>query len=939
MDNFLTQALLALTLFVLFIFFVWLIVLQSQLSRLTDKLTTLLKEKETLPRTAPQAVPAPTAQEPTSLADEPQASPIQEPAARPQATVAQASVAPAPKEPGPQPVVSAAAVPPAEENPQTNPVPTPRKASSKPISFVELFSWIGGFILLLGVLFWIKYALENNLISPVMRITLGTIAGIVMWAVGAVMRKPQVKTTSDTLCACGLCTCYAVWFAAYYFYHMASPAVTFVLLALIALASFATAVWKRAQYIGVLAQLVGFVTPFLFPSDSPRIWFLLAYTGLINAAAVAAAIKRNWTHQLFTGLAFTFLCFLAIIEVGTPLQLAFFPGVFALLYAAVAVQRKQTPLLRASFALAALGLLVLGIQSPSFSIQSTLCLMGFGTIFSIGFGVLATWQKNQELYISALGFALLAFVLLAKSASFLPLYIFVLLLCAAFSVMSVALKKQSLQAGSMALAALGFIVLSCGQAHAFLQSAHLPYLTAFTILFALSFGLIAYKQRNKELFLYTVVLTILCFGWLVPFKNEFYLTAIASIFTLFFGITSARMKDFDLQLASVLFTSICTILICTLGKMNLHLIIGGALAAAIFYGYFAVKQKSGALFGTAAASMVIPFLMLCTYTMYNHRGSELIGWLVAWNLLVVFTPLYFKKHFENDKTAWAAVPGCDLLAGTLLLLVFQTTPFLRSSVGPLSFFLFAIFAVLAQRVFHWQKLEEGIQKYRLSGLAWAPIVFLTFGILHECTLEWKTIALALEGATLIWLWRTVKLDFLQHVGLGILCLSAARLLLNPSIAHYYPQTQPLLNWYLYTYLICAGAMFAGARYWRPTEEASVPNALRALGGILLFALVNIEIACYHTGGSGLSFNICGEEAGIYTVAWTICGALCMFLSTKKSLALLRVGIGLIAVAVLKLLMVDIWKLSSGLRVASLFAVAIIMLGVSFIYQQVRRQKH
>lgn len=170
-------------------------------------------------------------------------------------------------------------------------------APKEPVSFVQLFSWLGGFILLLGVIFGIKYALENDLVSPAMRIVIGSLIGIGLWVGGALLRKPNVKTTSDTLCACGLCTLYSVWFSAYYFYHMTSPTVTFVLLSLVAIASFATAVWKDAQYIGVLAQIIGFLTPALFPSEEPKVWFLLTYVGIINVAAVAAALKRNWTNQ------------------------------------------------------------------------------------------------------------------------------------------------------------------------------------------------------------------------------------------------------------------------------------------------------------------------------------------------------------------------------------------------------------------------------------------------------------------------------------------------------------------------------------------------------------------------------------------------------------------------------------------------------------------
>ena len=295
--------------------------------------------------------------------------------------------------------------------PKRSPKPKKPQTPKEPISFVQVFSWIGGFILLLGIIFWIKYALENNIISPDMRVALGTIAGIGLWIAGALLKKPEVKTTSDTLCACGLCTCYSAWFAAYYFYHITPASLTFVLLSLVAIASFATAVWKNAQYIGVLAQVIGYVTPFLFPFDSTQIWFLLAYAAIINIAAIAAALKRDWQHQLYTGLAFTFLSFLGIINSSEPIQLYVFAAVFIMLYTAVAVSKNNTKLMHCSFVFAFIGLLILGLKTYTLRLDSLPYIISFAALFAIGFGLISSWKKNNELCFATLGFAFAAFVL------------------------------------------------------------------------------------------------------------------------------------------------------------------------------------------------------------------------------------------------------------------------------------------------------------------------------------------------------------------------------------------------------------------------------------------------------------------------------------------------------------------------------------------------
>ena len=68
----------------------------------------------------------------------------------------------------------------------------------------KLFSWIGGFTLFLGVIFFIKYSIENELISPAMRILLSASFGCALLAAGLFIQKKSLKVTADTLSGCGL---------------------------------------------------------------------------------------------------------------------------------------------------------------------------------------------------------------------------------------------------------------------------------------------------------------------------------------------------------------------------------------------------------------------------------------------------------------------------------------------------------------------------------------------------------------------------------------------------------------------------------------------------------------------------------------------------------------------------------------------------------------
>lgn len=73
---------------------------------------------------------------------------------------------------------------------------------------VKLFAWLGGVALFLGAAFFVKYSIEHSLISPMLRIILGLLAGSGLLAGGMWMRRQGYETTVHTLCASGIAILY-----------------------------------------------------------------------------------------------------------------------------------------------------------------------------------------------------------------------------------------------------------------------------------------------------------------------------------------------------------------------------------------------------------------------------------------------------------------------------------------------------------------------------------------------------------------------------------------------------------------------------------------------------------------------------------------------------------------------------------------------------------
>jgi len=105
-----------------------------------------------------------------------------------------------------------------------------------------------------------------------------------------------------------------------------------------------------------------------------------------------------------------------------------------------------------------------------------------------------------------------------------------------------------------------------------------------------------------------------------------------------------------------------------------------------------------------------------------------------------------------------------------------------------------------------------------------------------------------------------------------------RLALNPAILEYHVRGDTaVFNWYLYAYGLGIVALFVGVRLLAPPRQTVLGiNAQRlvcALGVILSFLLLNIEIADYFTlpGASALTFEFSGNFARdmCYTIGWAL----------------------------------------------------------------------
>jgi uncharacterized membrane protein len=176
-------------------------------------------------------------------------------------------------------------------------------------------------------------------------------------------------------------------------------------------------------------------------------------------------------------------------------------------------------------------------------------------------------------------------------------------------------------------------------------------------------------------------------------------------------------------------------------------------------------------------------------------------------------------------------------------------------------------------------------------------------------------------------------------GLGVLVVAAA-LAARPYLSGWGPQEMAIAN----TRFACAflawaaaaacGALFRGLRGTVGEAERSVPTALFGAVAAFLFLLLSAETWTY--------FSTRGEDRQraewiaqmALTILWGGYAAAALAAGFWRRLRPLRIAaLGLLGLSALKLVIVDMASVRQVFRIASFFAIGILMIGASYLYHR------
>ncbi|OBX24103.1 MULTISPECIES: DUF2339 domain-containing protein [Bizionia] len=167
----------------------------------------------------------------------------------------------------------------------------------------NLINKIGIFILVLGVSYFVKFAIDKNWINEPARVGIGILAGSLVLFIAHKLRK-KYAPFSSVLVAGALAIFYFSIAIAYHEYQLFGQQVAFAIMVLITAFSCLISISYNRMELAILSLIGGFLVPFMVSSGSGNYVVLFTYIAILDIGILTLAYFKKW--HLLNILAFIF---------------------------------------------------------------------------------------------------------------------------------------------------------------------------------------------------------------------------------------------------------------------------------------------------------------------------------------------------------------------------------------------------------------------------------------------------------------------------------------------------------------------------------------------------------------------------------------------------------------------------------------------------------
>lgn len=163
---------------------------------------------------------------------------------------------------------------------------------------------IGIFTLVLGIGYFVKYAIDKNWIGETSRAGIGFITGIAILGIGHFLRKNYV-TFSSIIMGGGISVLYFTTTIAFREYHIFSQNTGFLITCLITIASIAMSYYYKSEILIIFSLFGGFLAPLMISTGQSNYLFLFTYLSVLNVGMLTIAYLKQWKSIGWISFMFT----------------------------------------------------------------------------------------------------------------------------------------------------------------------------------------------------------------------------------------------------------------------------------------------------------------------------------------------------------------------------------------------------------------------------------------------------------------------------------------------------------------------------------------------------------------------------------------------------------------------------------------------------------
>jgi len=193
----------------------------------------------------------------------------------------------------------------------------------------NLINKVGIGILVLGIAYFVNFAIENDWIGEIGRVAVGVLSGGLLILFAHRIRKAY-KAFSSVLVGGAMAVFYYTIAIAFHEYHLFSQTVSFALMVLITMFSVLLSISYDKKELAILGLIGAFSTPLMLSNGGGNYQILFSYIAIVNVGMLVLAYFKKWNVVNILSFAFTVLLYVAwfganVIDVeNPPYQGAFF---------------------------------------------------------------------------------------------------------------------------------------------------------------------------------------------------------------------------------------------------------------------------------------------------------------------------------------------------------------------------------------------------------------------------------------------------------------------------------------------------------------------------------------------------------------------------------------------------------------------------------------